>query len=134
MELAREILARTMGLKEKSPLDIQGGLPKEFAPASDVNSLWQEAIKTNPEIKRLDLEIKQPDTDQSPEGLFPGGEPARRGEPATRTPRDQGEWLAGIFIEFPFFEGGLTKAQVEAAYSRYLQSLERNATGLTALK
>jgi outer membrane protein TolC len=46
----------------------------------------------------------------------------------------RGEWLAGIFIEFPFFEGGLTKAQVAAASSRYLQALERKRGRFNSLK
>ncbi len=135
--LAREILARSIGLKEESPLDIRGRLPEEFAPASDMNSLWLETLKTNPEIKRLNLEIEQGQTQiKTARGAyFP--EVSLQGSMGTRhqdTGGTRGEWLAGIFIEFPFFEGGLTRAQVAAASSRYLQALERKRDRLNRLK
>jgi outer membrane protein len=46
----------------------------------------------------------------------------------------KGEWLAGVFIEFPFFEGGLTKAQVARASSQYLQSTEKKRDRFDSLK
>ena len=62
VRLAKEILARTLGLKEQVQVDIKGKLPQEFAAAGDMNSLWQEVLKTNPEIKKLDLDIAQSQT------------------------------------------------------------------------
>ena len=38
------------------------------------------------------------------------------------------------FVEFPFFEGGLTKAQVAKASSQYLQSIEKKRNRLDSLK
>ena len=35
------------------------------------------------------------------------------------------EYLAGVFLEYPFFEGGLTRAQVAKAASQYHQLLEK---------
>ena len=43
------------------------------------------------------------------------------------------EWMAGVFLEFPFFEGGLTKARTAAANSRYLQSIEQKRDRLNGL-
>ncbi len=135
--LAREILARTIGLKEQAKVDIRGRLPQEFSPVPAVDLLWGEALKSNPEIQRLNLEIEQ---GQALVHAAKGGyspEVSLQGSVGTRhqdTGGTKGEWLAGVFIEFPFFEGGLTKAQVAAANSRYLQALERKRDRLNSLK
>jgi len=47
-KLAREILARTIGLSEKIEIDILGRLPKEFSPAPDVDLLWGRRLKIIP--------------------------------------------------------------------------------------
>ena len=44
------------------------------------------------------------------------------------------EWIAGVFMEYPFFEGGLTKAQVAKASSQSLQLLEKKRDRLNGLK
>jgi outer membrane protein TolC len=135
--LAREILARTMGLDERVQVDIMGGLPREFTPAAEVASLWQEALTSNPEIKRLDLEIAQSQsaTKAARGGYFP--EVSLQAASDVRH-RDLGgtkpEWLAGVFMEYPFFEGGLTKAQVAKASSQYRQLLEKKRDRLNSLK
>lgn len=135
--LAREILARTMGLNERVQVDIKAGLPREFTPAAEVASLWQEALKTNPEIKRLDLEIAQGQsaTNAARGGYFP--EVSLQAASDVRH-RDLGgtkpEWLAGVFMEYPFFEGGLTRAQVAKASSQYRQLLEKKRDRLNSLK
>jgi outer membrane protein TolC len=137
VRLAQEILARTLGLKEQVQLDIRGHLPQEFAPAGDVDSLWQGALKNNPEMKRLDLELAQSQAliKAARGGYFP--EVSLQGATDLRN-RDVGgtktEWLAGVFMEFPFFEGGLTKAQVAKASSQNLQLLEKKRDRLNALK
>ena len=135
--LAREVLARTIGLKEQTKVDISGQISQEFSPAPDVDLQWEETIKNNPEIKRLALEIEQNQTQikAARGGYFP--EVSLQSDIGTRhqdTGGTRGEWLAGIFIEFPFFEGGLTKAQVAAASSRYLQALERKRDRFNSLK
>ena len=137
VNLAGEILARSIGLKEEVPLDIIGRLPNEFTPALGINSLWQEALKTNPEIKKLDLEIRQSQTQIKaargaylPEVSLQGDLGVRHHDIAGT----KGEWLGGVFIEFPFFEGGLTRAQVAKASSQYLQSVEKKRDRLDSLK
>jgi outer membrane protein TolC len=137
LRLAREILARTIGLNEQVQADVRGQLPEEFSHAPDINSLWQMTFKNNPEIKRINLEIEQSQTlvKAAKGAYFP--EVSLQGDIGTRhqdTGGTKGEWLAGVFIEFPFFEGGLTKAQVAAASSRYLQALERKQNRLNSLK
>ena len=62
VRLAKEILGRTLGLKEQVQVDIKGNLPQALTAAGDLNSLWQEVLKKNPEIKKLDLDIAQSQT------------------------------------------------------------------------
>ena len=137
VRLAREILARTMGLKEQVQVDIKGQLPRGVYCGRRVNSLWQEALKSNPEIKRLDLEIAQSQTliKAARGGYFP--EVSLQAASDVRH-RDLGgtkpEWLAGVFMEYPFFEGGLTRAQVAKATSQSTQLLEKKRDRLNGLK
>jgi outer membrane protein len=137
VRLAREILSRTMGLKEPAPVDIKGELPREFAAAAAIDPLWQETLKTNPELKRLSLEIEQSQTlvkaargSYMPEvSLQAGGDVRHRDLGGTKP-----EWIAGVFMEYPFFEGGLTKAQVAKANSQSLQLLEKKRDRLNGIK
>jgi outer membrane protein TolC len=135
--LAREILARTLGLNQQVQVDIKGQLPQEFSPVAEVALLWQEALKSNPEIKRLDLDISQAQAaiKAARGGYFP--EVSLQAASDVRH-RDLGgtkqEWLAGIFMEYPFFEGGLTRAQVAKAASTYRQLLEKKRDRLNSLK
>ncbi len=137
VRLAREILARTLGLKEQVQVDIKGKLPQDFAAAGDINSLWQEALKTNPEIKKLDLDIAQSQTltkaargSYFPEVSLQAGSDVRHRDLGGTKP----EWIAGVFMEYPFFEGGLTKAQVAKASSQGLQLLEKKRDRLNGIK
>ncbi len=137
VRLAREILARTLGLKEQIQVDIRGPLPQEFAAAADIDSLWQKALKNNPEIKRLDTELAQSQAlikaargSYFPEVSLQASSDMRHRDLGGTKP----EWLAGVFMEFPFFEGGLTRAQVAKASSQNLQLLEKKRDRLNGLK
>jgi outer membrane protein len=137
VRLAKQILVRTLGLKEDARVDIRGRLPHEFAAVGEVNSLWQGALKNNPEIKRLDLQVAQSQAliRAARGGYFP--EISLQGATDVRH-RDQGgtreEYLYGVFLEFPFFEGGLTRAQVAKASSQNRQLLEAKRDRLDGLK
>jgi outer membrane protein len=137
VRLAKEILARTLGLKEQVQVDIKGKLPQEFAAAGELNSLWQEVQKNNPEIKKLNLDIAQSQTlikaargSYFPEVSLQAGSDVRHRDLGGTKP----EWIAGVFMEYPFFEGGLTKAQVAKASSQYQQLLEKKRDRLNGLK
>jgi outer membrane protein TolC len=137
VRLAKEILARTLGLKEQIQVDIRGQLPQQFVAAADINALWQEVVKTNPEIKKLDLDIAQSQTlikaargSYYPEVSLQAGSDVRHRDRGATKP----EWIAGVFMEYPFFEGGLTKAQVAKAFSQSLQLLEKKRDRLNGIK
>jgi len=137
VRLAKEILARTLGMKEQVQVDIKGKLPQEFTAAGDINSLWQEVVNKNPEIKKLDLDIVQSQTlikaargSYLPEVSLQAGSDVRHRDLGGTKP----EWIAGVFMEYPFFEGGLTRAQVAKAASQYQQLLEKKRDRLNGLK
>jgi len=135
--LARIILSKAIGLEEDVPLEIKDQLPQELAPSSDMNLLWQEALKDNPEIKKLDLEIEKGRIlVKSARGAYypEVNLQADLGERHHDLGGTKGEWVAGVFMEFPLFQGGLTKAQVAKASSQYLQSLEKKRDRLLSLK
>lgn len=126
-QLAQLILIKTMGIERAAPIAIDGDVPKDFPAVSDFNTLWQLAQKNNPEIKRLDLDIEQSKKliQAAKSDYFP--EISLQGDIGNRH-RDRGgtkdEWTGGVFMEFPFFEGGLTRAQVAKATSQNLQLVE----------
>jgi outer membrane protein len=135
--LAREILTRTIGLSGQIEVNIQGRRCPEYARSPDVETLWEKAVRNNPEIKRLNLETEQTKTlvkvargDYYPEVNLQGDLGARHQD----TAGTRGEWLAGVFVKIPLFEGGLRRAQVAAADSRHIQSLERKRDRLNNLK
>ncbi|MGA7563820.1 MAG: TolC family protein [Desulfobaccales bacterium] len=137
VRLAREILARTLGLPEQVQVDIRGQLPRDFVAVGEVNSLWQEVLKTNPEIKELDLDIAQSESlmkaargSYFPEVSLQAGSDVKHRDLGGTRP----EWIAGVFMEYPFFEGGLTKAQVAKASSQYRQLLDKKRDRLDGLK
>ena len=99
--------------------------------------MWQEVLKTNPEIKKLDFDIAQSQTlikaargSYFPEVSLQAGSDVRHRDLGGTKP----EWIAGVFMEYPFFEGGLTRAQVAKANSQSLQLLEKKRDRLNGIK
>jgi outer membrane protein len=137
VRLAKQILVRALGLQEDAKVDIRGRLPREFTAAGDVDSLWQGALKNNPEIKKLDLQLAQSQAlfKAARGGYFP--EISLQGASDVRL-RNQGgskdEYLYGVFLELPFFEGGLTRAKVAKAASQNRQLLEAKRDRIDSLK
>jgi len=126
-QLAGLILAKTIGLENPVPITISAEVPEKFPSVSDFNTLWQQAQETNPEIKRLDLEVAQSKilVKAAKADYFP--EISLQGNIGTRHWNRGGtedEYMAGVFMEFPFFEGGLTRARVAKAASQNLQLVE----------
>jgi outer membrane protein len=142
VRLARQILARSLGVKEDAQVDIKGRLPQEFAAAVKVDTLWQEVLKNNPELKRLDLQLAQSQflVKAARGGYFPelslqGATDVRhRDQAGNLTNLTKEEYLYGAFLEFPFFQGGLTRAQVAKAASQNRQLLEVKRDRLDSLK
>jgi outer membrane protein len=136
----RVILATAMGLRDESmsvDLDVRGELPQGTGPSPDLSLLWQAALRDSPEIKKLDLSLAQSQAlikaargAYFPEVSVQGAVGLRHQDIAGT----KGEWLVGAFLDFPFFEGGLTKAQVAKASSQHLQLEEQKRARLDAIR
>lgn len=136
-QLAGMILTKTMGIESAKPITISGSVPEVFPSVPDFNTLWQQAKQTNSEIKRLDLDIerskmliKTAKADYLPEISLQGNIGNRH--------RDIGgtedEYMAGVFLEIPLFEGGLTRAKVAKAASQNLQLIELKRNRIDQLR
>ena len=142
VRLAKQILVRTLGLKEDAQIDIRGRLPQEFVAAGEVDALWQGVLKNNPELKRIDLQLAQSQAlvKAARGGYFPelslqGATDVRhRDQASTSGNLTREEYLYGVFLEFPFFEGGVTRAQVAKAASQNRQLHEAKRDRLDSLK
>jgi outer membrane protein len=138
--LGRVILATAIGLRDEAMagvLDVQGELPQEPGPGTDLDSLWQVALRASPEIKKLDLSLAQSQAliEAARGGYLP--EVSLQGSAGLRHQNiagTKGEWLIGAFLDLPLFEGGLTKAQVDRALSQRLQLLEQKRARLNGIK
>jgi outer membrane protein len=136
----RVILATAMGFRDEAladDLDVRGDLPHDPAPGPDLTSLWQAALRDSPEIKKLDLTLAQSQAliQAARGGYFP--EVSVQGSVGLRHQEiagTKGEWLIGAFLDFPFFEGGVTKAQVAKASSQRLQLEEQKRARLNTIK
>jgi outer membrane protein len=136
IRLAKEILRRTLGLEEKVVIDIQNPPVREIIAAGNIEDLWQVALQNNPEIKALNMEIEQNRSliKAARAGYFPDVSIQGSSGYRQRNMGTKPEWLAGIFAEYPLFEGGATKAKVDKASSRELQLLEIKRDRLDAIK
>ena len=136
----RVVLASAIGLRDEAmagDLDVRGELPQNVGPSPDLSLLWQAALRDSPEIKKLDLNLAQSQAliKAARGGYFPEvsvqGAVGLRHQDIAGT---KGEWLMGVFLDFPFFEGGLTKAQVSKASSQRLQLEEQKRARLNAIR
>jgi outer membrane protein len=134
------ILATAMGLRDEAmadALDVRGELPQDPPPVSDLGSLWQATLRDSPEIKKLDLSLAQSQAliKAARAGYFPEvnlqGAVGLRHQDIAGT---KGEWLVGAFLDFPFFEGGITQAQVAKASSQRIQLQEQKRARLNSIK
>lgn len=136
-QLAGMILTKTMGIDNTTPITISGDVPEEFPSVPDFNTLWRQAQETNPEIKRLDLDIEQSKllintakADYFPEISLQGNIGSRHRDIGGT----EGEYMGGFFMEIPFFEGGLTRARVAKASSQNLQLIELKRNRIDQLR
>jgi len=136
----RVILATAMGLRDESiaaDFEVRGELPQAPSPGPDLGSLWQAAVRDSPEIKKLDLSLAQSQAliKAARAGYFP--EVSLQGAVGIRhqdMAGTKGEWLIGAFLDVPFFEGGLTTAQVAKASSQRLQLEQQKRSRLNSIQ
>jgi outer membrane protein len=122
LRISELILKKTIGVGVEAQINIADGLPDAFAEPGNEESLLAQVYENNPDLKKsaqfkeqARLSIDSASGAYMPEISFQGSYGYRD--------RDVGgagdEWLAGVFLEWPLFEGGITRAQVGKARARY---------------
>jgi outer membrane protein TolC len=116
------ILKKTIGVGVSASIDIADRLPEEFAEPGNEELMLVEMYKNNPDLKKsaqlkdqAGLSIDSASGSYLPEISLQGNYGYRD--------RDVGgsgdEWMAGVFLEWSLFEGGITRAQVGKARARF---------------
>jgi outer membrane protein TolC len=116
------ILKRTIGVGVEARINIADGLPDAFAEPENEEFLLAQMFANNPDLKKsaqfkeqARLSIDSSTGSYQPEVSLQGNYGYRD--------RDAGgsgeEWMAGVFLEWSLFEGGITRAQVARSRARY---------------
>jgi outer membrane protein TolC len=121
MGISELILKKTIGVGVDAQINIANGLPETFAEPEKEAVLLALLFENNPDLKKsaqfkeqARLSIESADASYLPEISLQGTYGYRD--------RDVGgsgdEWMAGVFLEWSLFEGGITRAQVAKARAR----------------
>lgn len=114
-------LRRLLGTPDATPLRAAGRLPESLPPPPDEEAVVAAALASNPDYGRVRLQVRQAQATASAAaaGWFP--ELSLQGAAGYRA-RDVGgeapEWNAGVFLDWPLFDGGATVGQVRRARAR----------------
>jgi len=125
LRISELILKKTIGAGVDAQINIADGLPETFnEPGSDAVLLAQ-MLDNNPDLKKSTQFKEQArlSIDSATGSYLP--EISLQGTYGYRE-RDVGgsgeEWMAGVFLEWSLFEGGITRAQVAKARARYREA------------
>jgi len=122
LRISELILKKTIGIGVQAQITVADGLPEAFAEPGNDEILLAQMFENNPDLKRsaqfkeqARLSIDSASGSYLPEVSLQGSYGYRE--------RDVGgsgdEWMAGVFLEWPLFEGGITRAQVGKARARF---------------
>ncbi len=122
LRISELILKKTIGIGVQAQITVVDGLPEAFAEPGNDEILLAQMFENNPDLKRsaqfkeqARLSIDSASGSYLPEVSLQGSYGYRE--------RDVGgsgdEWMAGVFLEWPLFEGGITRAQVGKARARF---------------
>jgi len=122
LRIGELILKRTIGIGVSASIAISDGLPEEFAEPGNEELMLSQMYENNPDLKKsaqfkeqARLSIEAASGAYLPEISLQGTYGYRD--------RDVGgsgdEWLAGVYLEWSLFEGGITRAQVGKARARF---------------
>lgn len=122
LRISELILKKTIGVGVEAQISIADGLPDAFAEPEKEEILLAQMLENNPDLKKsarfkeqAGLSIDSATGSYLPEISLQGTYGYRE--------RDVGgsgdEWMAGVFLEWSLFEGGITRAQVSKARARY---------------
>jgi len=122
LRISELILKKTIGIGIESRINIADGLPETFAEPGNDDVLLSQMYENNPDLKKSAQFKEQArlSIDSASGAYLP--EISLQGSYGYRD-RDVGgsgeEWLAGVFLEWSLFEGGITRAQVGKARARF---------------
>jgi TolC family type I secretion outer membrane protein len=122
--LARKILKKVMGLRDEEEIDIAGETPKILPEPLDELALWEKVKEKNSDLRRISLDLERAKTNISSAraDYFPVlSFQASYGYRNWDVGGTADEYTYGIFLDYPLFSGGLTRAKVAKAESSYLQ-------------
>ncbi len=122
LRISELILKKTIGVGVDAQIGIADGLPETFAEPEQEAILLAQLFENNPDLKKS-MQFKEQarlSMDSAAGSYLP--EISAQGNYGYRD-RDVGgsgdEWMAGVFLEWSLFEGGITRAQVGKARARY---------------
>jgi outer membrane protein TolC len=122
LRISELILKKTIGAGVGSEITIADGLPDTFPAPGNEEDLFAQMFQNNPDLRKS-AQLKEQarsSIDSAIGSYLP--EISLQGTYGYRD-RDVGghgdEWMAGVFLEWSLFEGGVTRAQVAKARARY---------------
>jgi outer membrane protein TolC len=122
LRISELILKKTIGVGVNAQINIADGLPETFTEPGSDEVLMAQMFENNPDLKKSAQFKEQArlSIDSATGSYLP--EISLQGTYGYRE-RDVGgsgdEWMAGVFLEWSLFEGGITRAQVGKARARY---------------
>ena len=122
LRISELILKKTIGVGVEAQINIADGLPEIFTEPGSDEVLLAQMFDNNPDLKKSAQFKEQARlfVDAASGSYLP--EISLQGNYGYRD-RDVGgsggEWMAGVFLEWSLFEGGVTRAQVAKARARY---------------
>jgi outer membrane protein TolC len=124
LRISELILKKTIGVGVDAQADIADGLPETFAEPEADEVLLAQMLENNPDLKKsaqfkeqARLSIDAATGSYLPEISLQGSYGYRERDIGFKQTGD--EWMAGVFLEWSLFEGGITRAQVAKARARY---------------
>jgi len=125
LRISELILKKTIGVGVNAKINIADGLPETFAEPETDEVLLTQMFENNPDLKKsaqfkeqARLSIDSAAGSYLPEISVQGSYGYRQRDTGA-PPLSGDEWMAGVFLEWSLFEGGITRAQVAKARARY---------------
>jgi len=128
LRISELILKKTIGIGVDAQLVIADGLPETFTEPESEDALLALVLENNPDLRKsarfkeqAKLSIDSATGSYLPEISLQGTYGYRQRDTGL-PPLSGDEWMAGVFLEWPLFEGGVTRAQVAKSRARYREA------------
>ncbi len=122
--LAGAVLQQAIGLNARGPIRVAGALPAHVEPPLPETDLMRAAASHNPDLHRYTQQVRQArENMRAARGAYYPTFSLQGGY--GREDRNVGGaaplWTAGVFMNWPLFEGGAIDAQVVQSHARLAQ-------------